>query len=47
MSRRICKVVVFGLGVMGLGIVCYFVNIGLEVLFLDIVFCDLSEEEKL
>lgn len=44
MSRRIIKVVVLGFGVMGFGIVCYFVNIGLEVLMLDIVFCDLLED---
>lgn len=46
MSRRIKKVVVLGLGVMGFGIVCYFVNIGLEVFMLDIVFFDFKEEEK-
>ncbi|RMF00126.1 MAG: 3-hydroxyacyl-CoA dehydrogenase, partial [Bacteroidetes bacterium] len=46
MSRRIKKVAVLGSGVMGSGIACHFANIGLEVLMLDIVPSDLSEEEK-
>lgn len=46
MSRRIKKVAVLGSGVMGSGIACHFANIGLEVLLLDIVPFDLSEEEK-
>jgi 3-hydroxyacyl-CoA dehydrogenase len=46
MSRRIKKVAVLGSGVMGSGISCHFANIGLEVLMLDIVPFDLSEEEK-
>ncbi len=46
MSRRIKKVAVLGSGVMGSGIACHFANIGLEVLMLDIVPFDLSEEEK-
>lgn len=46
MSRRIKKVAVLGSGVMGAGIACHFANIGLEVLMLDIVPFDLSEEEK-
>lgn len=46
MSRRIKKVAVLGSGVMGSGIACHFANIGLEVIMLDIVPFDLSEEEK-
>ncbi|MEL6864019.1 MAG: 3-hydroxyacyl-CoA dehydrogenase/enoyl-CoA hydratase family protein [Bacteroidota bacterium] len=44
--RRIKKVAVLGSGVMGAGIACHFANIGLEVLMLDIVPFDLSEEEQ-
>jgi len=46
MSRRIKKVAVLGSGVMGSGIAAHFSNIGLEVLLLDIVPFDLTEEEK-
>ena len=46
MSRRIKKVAVLGSGVMGSGIACHFANIGLEVIMLDIVPFNLSEEEK-
>lgn len=46
MSRRIRKAAVLGSGVMGSGIACHFANIGLEVLLLDIVPRDLSEDEK-
>lgn len=46
MSRRIKKVAVLGSGVMGSGIACHFANIGLQVLLLDIVPRDLSEEEQ-
>lgn len=46
MSRRIRKAAVLGSGVMGSGIACHFANIGLEVLLLDIVPRDLSDEEK-
>ncbi len=46
MSRRIKKVAVLGSGVMGSGIACHFANIGLEVLLLDIVPSNLSDEEK-
>lgn len=46
MSRRIRKAAVLGSGVMGSGIACHFANIGLEVLLLDIVPRDLSEEQK-
>ncbi len=44
--RRIKKVAVLGSGVMGTGIACHFANIGLEVIMLDIVPFDLTEEEK-
>ncbi len=44
--RRIRKVAVLGSGVMGSGIACHFANIGLEVLMLDIVPFNLSDEEK-
>ena len=46
MSRRINKVAVLGSGVMGMGIAALFANIGLEVVVLDIVPFDLSEEDK-
>ncbi len=46
MSRRIKKVAVLGSGLMGSGIACHFANIGLEVLMLDILPRDLSEDEK-
>lgn len=46
MSRRIKKVAVLGSGVMGSGIACHFANIGLNVVMLDIVPFDLSEDEK-
>lgn len=44
--RHIKKVAVLGSGIMGSGIACHLANIGLEVLLLDIVPFDLSEEEK-
>ena len=44
--RHIKKAAVLGSGVMGTGIACHFANIGLEVLMLDIVPRDLSEQEK-
>lgn len=44
--RRIKKVAVLGSGVMGSGIACYFANIGLEVLLLDIIPHELNEKEK-
>ncbi|MEM1320283.1 MAG: 3-hydroxyacyl-CoA dehydrogenase NAD-binding domain-containing protein [Bacteroidota bacterium] len=44
--RRIKKVAVLGSGLMGTGIAAHFANIGLEVVMLDIVPFDLSEEEK-
>ena len=46
MIRRINKVAVLGSGVMGSGIACHFANIGLEVLLLDIVPRELTEDEK-
>jgi len=46
MSRRINKVAVLGSGVMGSGIAAHFANIGLEVLLLDIVPFNLTEEQK-
>lgn len=46
MIRRIKKVAVLGSGVMGSGIACYFANIGLEVLLLDIIPRELNEKEK-
>jgi len=45
-KRRIKKVAVLGSGLMGTGIAAHFANIGLDVLMLDIVPFDLSEEEK-
>lgn len=47
MSKRIInKVAVIGSGIMGSGIACHFANIGVEVLLLDIVPRDLTDEEK-
>ncbi len=46
MIRRIKKVAVLGAGVMGSAIACHFANVGLEVLLLDIVPRELTEEEK-
>ena len=46
MKRTIKKVAVLGSGIMGSRIACHFANIGLEVLLLDIVPFDLSDEEK-
>lgn len=46
MSKRINKVAVLGSGVMGMGIAALFANIGLEVVVLDIVPFDLTEEQK-
>ena len=46
MSRSIKKVAVLGSGVMGSRIACHFANIGVEVLLLDIVPRDLSDEDK-
>lgn len=46
MNRTIRKVAVLGSGIMGSRIACHFANIGLEVLLLDIVPRELSDEEK-
>lgn len=45
MTRRIKKVAVLGSGVMGSGIACHFANIGLQVLLIDIIPRELTEEE--
>lgn len=46
MKRTIKKVAVLGSGIMGSGIACHFANIGAQVLLLDIVPFDLTDEEK-
>ncbi|MEO1051593.1 MAG: 3-hydroxyacyl-CoA dehydrogenase NAD-binding domain-containing protein [Bacteroidota bacterium] len=46
MKRTIKKVAVLGSGIMGSRIACHFANIGVEVLLLDIVPRELTEEEK-
>lgn len=46
MKRRIKKVAVLGSGVMGSRIACHYANIGLDVLLLDIVPRELSEDEE-
>lgn len=46
MNRIIKKVAVLGSGIMGSRIACHFANIGVEVLLLDIVPRELTEEEK-
>ncbi len=45
-NRSIKKVAVLGSGVMGTAIACHFANIGLDVVMLDIVPFDLTDEEK-
>ncbi len=45
-SKRITKVAVLGSGVMGSGLACHMANAGFEVLLLDIVPFDLTEEER-
>ncbi len=45
-TRRIKKVAVLGSGLMGSGIACQFANCGVEVLMLDIVPFDLTDEQK-
>ncbi len=45
-KRKIKKVAVLGSGVMGSRLACHFANVGLEVVLLDIVPFDLSDEEK-
>ena len=44
-NRHINKVAVVGSGIMGSRIACHFANIGVEVLLLDIVPLDLTEEQ--
>lgn len=46
MKRTIKKAAVLGSGIMGSRIACHFANIGVEVLLLDIVPRDLSDQEK-
>lgn len=46
MKRTIKKAAVLGSGIMGSRIACHFANIGLEVLLLDIVPKELTDEEK-
>jgi len=45
-KRTINKVAVVGSGIMGSGIACHFANIGVEVLLLDIVPNELTDQEK-
>ena len=46
MIKKIKKIAVLGSGVMGSGIACHLANAGMEVLMLDIVPFDLTDEEK-
>ena len=46
MKYRLQKVAVLGSGVMGSGIACHLANVGLDVLLLDIVPFDLSDDQK-
>ncbi len=46
MKYRLQKAAVLGSGVMGSGIACHLANIGLDVLLLDIVPFDLSDDKK-
>ena len=46
MKYRLQKVAVLGSGVMGSGIACHLANIGMDVLLLDIVPFNLSDEDK-
>ncbi|HFX17881.1 MAG TPA: 3-hydroxyacyl-CoA dehydrogenase, partial [Flavobacteriales bacterium] len=46
MKRRIEKAAVIGSGIMGSGIAAHLANAGVQVLLLDIVPRELSEEEK-
>lgn len=45
-QRKIRKVAILGSGVMGSRIACHFANIGVQVLLLDIVPVELTDEEK-
>ena len=46
MTHRIRKVAVLGSGLMGSGIACQFANCGFDVLMLDIVPFDLTDDQK-
>lgn len=46
MQKHINQVAIIGSGVMGSAIACHFANIGVQVLLLDIVPRELTEEEK-
>ena len=46
MTKRIRKAAVLGSGVMGSGIACHLANIGVEVLLLDIMPNNLTEDDK-
>ena len=46
MNRRIRKAAVLGSGLMGSGIACHLAGVGIEVLMLDIVPFDLTDEQK-
>src|SRR5688572_27942898 len=46
MKRRINQITVLGSGIMGSRIACHFANVGVNVLLLDIVPGELTEEEK-
>ncbi len=46
MTYRIKKVAVLGSGVMGSGIACHLANVGIEVLLLDIIPPDISDEKR-
>ena len=46
MTRHIKKVAILGSGIMGSRIACHFANIGCEVLLLDIVPRELSDDDK-
>ncbi|MEP2773593.1 MAG: 3-hydroxyacyl-CoA dehydrogenase/enoyl-CoA hydratase family protein [Fulvivirga sp.] len=46
MTKRINKVAVLGSGIMGSRIACHFANIGVNVLLLDIVPRELTDDEK-
>ena len=45
MNRHIKKVAVLGSGVMGSRIACHFANVGCEVVLLDIVPFELTDDE--
>ena len=46
MTTRIRKVAVLGSGLMGSGIACHLAGVGLDVLMLDIVPFDLTDDQK-